>query len=252
MTRRRWRGRCVHCLRDGVELTKDHVFPSSWYPDTAPKVARWTVPACAPCNSSLGKLEQELLIRLALCMDQSPSTAGLAERGRRALDPACAHSDKDRRGRLAMRRKLHAELNAERELLQLPRDPNATAWKLSELEGIPIRWESMRDVVCKIVRGVQFRETGFYIEPPLKMAVMTGEMTNPSVLRADAVLAEFGQRVAIEPGIVVWRAPGDHPTEALFSVVIWSTWKYFVAVSFSVRDGMFLDNASHLVHPLHW
>ena len=210
------------------------------------------MPACSPCNASLGKLEQELLIRLALCMDQSPNTAGLAERGRRAIDPACAHCDKDRRGRLAMRRKLHAELNAERERLQLPRDPTATEWKLSDLGGIPIHWELMRDVVRKIVRGVQFRETGFYIEPPLKIAIMTGNMSNPAARGADATLARIGRRVAIEPGIVVRRAPCDHPTEALFSVVIWSTWKYFVAVSFNVREGMFSENASHVVHPLSW
>ena len=34
MARRPAVGKCIHCLRDGVEWNWDHVFPVGWYPET--------------------------------------------------------------------------------------------------------------------------------------------------------------------------------------------------------------------------
>ena len=48
-----------------TEATKDHVFPSSWYPDTtADDVQRWTA-----CNGHFGELEKKLLVFLAYCIN---------------------------------------------------------------------------------------------------------------------------------------------------------------------------------------
>ena len=69
--------RCVHCLEQiTTGQTKDHVFPSSWYPNTTPnKVQRWTVPSCSGCNGTFGELEKELFIRLAICIDPTKAEA---------------------------------------------------------------------------------------------------------------------------------------------------------------------------------
>jgi hypothetical protein len=72
-------GRCIHCREPLAKPTKDHVFPSSWYPDTTPKdVERWTAPSCGRCNEELGRLEKDLLLFFACCMDPTkPATKGL-------------------------------------------------------------------------------------------------------------------------------------------------------------------------------
>jgi 5-methylcytosine-specific restriction endonuclease McrA len=79
--------RCVHCLTLTDDLTADHVFPNSWYPDaTADTVQRWTVPSCGDCNRKLGELERDLVIRMALCVDpKSQSASGLAAKALRSL-----------------------------------------------------------------------------------------------------------------------------------------------------------------------
>src|SRR6266851_4649627 len=79
--------RCVHCLRVSEELTRDHAFPNSWYPDTTPKsVQRWTAPSCLRCNNELGRFEEDLLLRVVLCIDpRMPAVAGVAARALRSL-----------------------------------------------------------------------------------------------------------------------------------------------------------------------
>src|ERR1035437_6096748 len=68
MSKKSPKGGCVHCLRFTDDITRDHVFPDSWYPESTPAtVQRWTVPCCQPCNKELGVVESDLLVRLALC-----------------------------------------------------------------------------------------------------------------------------------------------------------------------------------------
>ena len=55
-------GRCIHCRETLVETTRDHVFPSSWYPETTPdEVQRWTAPSCERCNGHYGRMEVKRL-----------------------------------------------------------------------------------------------------------------------------------------------------------------------------------------------
>jgi len=59
-----------------VSRTWDHVFPRSWYPDNTPKdLEKWQVPACQPCNANYGKLENQLMILLGMCVDPSKAAA---------------------------------------------------------------------------------------------------------------------------------------------------------------------------------
>src|ERR1035441_7983823 len=80
-------GRCVHCLRLSQPVTYDHGLPASWYPDTTPvNVQRWTAPSCRKCNSELGSLERDLLIRVVLCIDpKKEAVSGLASKVLRSL-----------------------------------------------------------------------------------------------------------------------------------------------------------------------
>src|SRR5271169_2434899 len=107
------KGRCVHCLRLTDSVTADHVFPSSWYPDSTPEsVQRWTVPCCSDCNRELGKLERDLLIRLVLCVNpKSEAASGLASRTLRSLGlDAEKLSEREKAHRAKLRDKIRSEL----------------------------------------------------------------------------------------------------------------------------------------------
>lgn len=98
-------GRCCHCLNYCDRLSWDHVLPQSWYPDSTPRnVERWQMPACLKCNQKYGRIETELLLRLALGLDPTAEAAkGVVERVHRSFDPAKARNSSDQEARLRRR-----------------------------------------------------------------------------------------------------------------------------------------------------
>lgn len=82
-------GKCVHCLKEVEERNSDHVFPESWYPaSTPPDVEKWQIPSCIPCNSDYGKLEQDFLIKVGLCLDpHHPASASIVQKALRSVKP---------------------------------------------------------------------------------------------------------------------------------------------------------------------
>lgn len=135
-------GRCIHCLRVTDSITADHVFPSSWYPDTTPTtVQRWTAPSCPECNSELGKLEKDLLVRLILCVNpKSEAASGLASKALRSLGlDADWLSDRERSYRDRLRAKIRSELMQQTEVAGKPgKIPG-----LGPPEGEPVQWRSL-------------------------------------------------------------------------------------------------------------
>lgn len=94
-------GKCVHCLRDVPELTWDHIFPVSWYPETTPRnIAKWKAPSCAWCNKHYGVLEQDLLICLGLCVSPyDEKSKGIAQKALRSIDPRQTKNHRDAKAR---------------------------------------------------------------------------------------------------------------------------------------------------------
>src|ERR1700694_4986341 len=90
-------GRCVHCREFHADMTKDHVFPDSWYPESTPKtVQRWTVPSCGRCNRELGHVEKEVFVRLGLCVNpQKVAATGISKRVIRSLGIGAEDIDED-------------------------------------------------------------------------------------------------------------------------------------------------------------
>src|SRR5882724_9400591 len=112
MTRKEQVGRCVHCLKDHVELTSDHMFPKAWYPDATPQnLEKWQFPACVECNNRYSKIERDLLNRFALALDtKHPASVGLVDAALRAMDPNAGHNEKDAAAREARLKKVLAEI----------------------------------------------------------------------------------------------------------------------------------------------
>lgn len=70
-----------------VKKRKDHVFPDSWYPESTPaNVQRWTVPSCEACNGKFGAMEEEIFVRLELCIDpRRAAAAGISSKALRSF-----------------------------------------------------------------------------------------------------------------------------------------------------------------------
>lgn len=224
-------GKCVHCLKDDVQRTWDHVFPKGWYPDsTPPNLEKWQIPACLPCNQRYGKLEDDLFIRLAMCIDPTMAqAAGIAEKALRALDPRSAKNARDAAHRhkraLKFKRLLKpvAEVPQESIVPMFPRQPE---WPDARY-GITIPRASLQALAEKISRGIFFIEDEQYIEAPYEITHYAREAPQDLV----DMVEQHGTMYAREPGIAVTRAVADDDRiTAMFRIEIWGQFRMFSVV----------------------
>ena len=227
-------GKCVHCLKTFEHLTWDHVFPEAWYPATTkPNQYKWQVPSCQNCNKKYGALENDLLIRLSICLEPNDSAcAGIFEKGMRAIDPKYAKNEKDKRFRQAKREKILRELWVGEAIPQKHLYPNFGSYAhlpIQDQVSVPISADSVKRLAEKIVRGIFYIEDKLFIEPPysIESFVLNDKDAQP-VMKATQ---KFGSIYAREPGITVYRAviPEDQ-LSSLFAVEIWERFKVYATV----------------------
>lgn len=227
-------GKCVHCLKDPVERDWDHVFPESWYSDSSPENQyKWQVPSCVPCNSALGKIEDDLLRRIALCLDpHSPASSDLVLKALRAHTPSAGKNERDRNARAALRKRVL------KEALEAAAFPEEAVYP-----GIGDRWghpkeaqlpvlipaDSFHRFTEKIVRGIFYVADRKFIEPPF---VVESFALDPSVSGSiREIIDKFGITYAREPGVVVRRAvTTDDGMSSLFEIEFWGQFKRYAAV----------------------
>lgn len=231
-------GRCIHCRRKmekGSE-TSDHVFPSSWYPDsTSKKVQRWTAPSCAACNGEFGEKEKQILVRVALCIDPTkPEALGLVKRAYRALGISVTNVDADE---LKIRRALKQEvfrgaqiysgvpkLNIVPGLGPHPQVPHGPQYEIGISAG------DLMDVVKKIVRGFEYwLGDGRIIDAPFSVEVFT--LRDDDIPPTVTSLLEIFGRAELGPGVRVRRGAATDGSGAVFyEVVIWDTMKFLCSI----------------------
>jgi len=227
-------GKCVHCLKDDVRVTDDHVFPKSWYPEnTVASIEKWTVPACFQCNHEYGEIEQDLLIRLGLCIDPlSSSTISIVAKVLRSINPKYAKNETDARHRAAKRAKLLGEILKGNDFPSDSIYPN-----LGEKWGHPREQQhvvtfsnkSVRRIGEKIVRGIFYIEDRRFIEPTYIIEVQAAHDEHASDVAA--IIYQYGQVYTREPGIVVYRAvSADDTISSLFKIEIWQQFKMYASV----------------------
>lgn len=221
---------CVYCLRRFEKLTKDHVFPKSWYPDsTEVEVERWTVPACRECNNKYSHLEQELLIRMALCLNRNErASSGIPQRALDSMDPAKARDQRDGSARLSLRKQTLRNI--------IDVDPQSSKGLLPNFglnrgsitrpvaKGIKIPEDLLESLARKFVRGITYRlENNLLIDSRYVIDVIPVEEEHASECKA--ILDSVGASVKLGPGVEVQRAVGDWDTvRALFRIVLWNRW----------------------------
>ena len=104
-------GNCVHCHKFFNNLTWDHILPKSWYPVMDSNIEKWVIPSCLQCNRDLGKLEENLLSKLALCLDPNErNTFGIPQKVHRSINPLLGKDEIDKQYRKAKREKLRKEI----------------------------------------------------------------------------------------------------------------------------------------------
>lgn len=161
MAKRPSSGQCVHCLQFHDELTLDHVFPDAWYPDTTREnTEKWKVPSCGPCNSAHGKNEEELLIRLGLCIaPDEDHNMGIADKALRALAPAAGKSERDKAARASHRARIRNESKSgpsiPRQAIYPGFGPHAGVTE-EEQVAITISARGLEQLTEKVVRGITY------------------------------------------------------------------------------------------------
>jgi 5-methylcytosine-specific restriction endonuclease McrA len=222
---------CVHCLRLTDSVTADHIFPSSWYPDTTPAgVQRWTVPCCSKCNRELGKLERDLLVRLILCVNpKSEAASGLASKALRSLGiDAGGLSERETIHRRRFRDKIRSELMPQADLAGKPgRIPGLGPPEASESQwSIPIPWAGLAIVAEKIVRGCEYKLRGRFIEPPYGMRIFVSPSDFvPEPYASASQVFEFG------PGCSVRRLFAKEDSNVvLYWISVWNTLHFNVKI----------------------
>jgi hypothetical protein len=232
MAKRPRKGRCVHCLKDGVDLNSDHVFPQSWYPDSTPAdLEKWQIPSCVDCNDRYGRLERDLIGRLGLALDASnPASAGLADKALRAINPDAAKSEGDAAARDARAKKILREMYEGEELKGKEVVPGlGERWDrpLEEQLGISIPEHSLPAMTEKIVRGITFREDHAFIEADQKIDSFMVKDENAKDIKA--MLDRAGQEFKREPGLSVRRARSE--AGDLYEITFWNQFKLYATVS---------------------
>lgn len=214
--------------------TWDHVFPKAWYPDTtAPDIFKWQVPSCLPCNNEYGRLEQDLLLRLGLCIDpKAAETSGIVPKVLRSLDPRFAKNEKDRRARQAKRDDIVGKSMIGHRIPKTGIYPGLEErWGRppEQQRAITIKAKNVHRLVEKIVRGIFYLEDNRFLEPPYVVSFYA--IHDRDAAPFVTLLQQYGSIYAHEPGIVVRRAVAvEDKTSSVFSIDIWSTFKMFATV----------------------
>jgi hypothetical protein len=226
---------CVHCLKPLKKKTKDHVFPSSWYPETTPgNIQRWTVPSCAECNGKFGEMEKELFIRAAICVGPvKGDAAGLSKKAVESMGVGVSGlSPEEQAHREALKSKIVKEMEpyVPGAATLLPGLGPHAGFPEDQQKQIPIPEALVKGVAAKIVTGCEYKlGEERLIEKPYELSIHFAEEANISdVLK---VFDHFSTPVHLGPGFQVRRAVAhDEPKTVLYKIDIWGTWTIYASI----------------------
>ncbi len=228
-------GRCVHCLKEVEEREPDHVFPKSWYPDsTPPDLEKWQMPSCKLCNRDYGKLEEDFLSKVGLCLDpHDTASASIVQKALRSLKPAAARNPRDAQHRLGRGKRILAQALQGHQIPDHGVFPGlGDRWPEipGERTAILIPKKTFERITEKIVRGIFFVEDGIFIEPPYTIDCYA--LPEEGITPWTAALGRWGKVYAREPGIVVRRAVAhEDGVSSLFEITFWKQFKTYASVS---------------------
>jgi len=224
--------RCPYCIKEHPKnaMTKDHVIAKSWYPQQIAQ--RVTVRACEKCNHGFGKLEEDMLLKLGMCIDgNNPAAAGIVEKIMRSIDPAHGKNALDKKRRQHRREELKRGL-IEIENVQLK---STLPFSLPNLAkgartAITVSTKELNRVIEKWVRGFHFSMLGEFIEPEYEIAIH--HVSEDGAEQAFREIIQFATVLRHGPGVVVTQVTktegGDRYT--IYGFEIWGQFKAYASV----------------------
>jgi hypothetical protein len=226
-------GICVHCLKYFDLLTWDHVLPESWYPEGTGELQKWEIPCCESCNKELGKVEENLLIKLGLCLDPKElMSSGIPDKVLRSLNPEYGKNDRDQKYRKGKREKILREVKV---LSELPKQwifPNFEPLPNVEYEGYPsifIDQEEIKRFAEKITRGIAYIADKSHIDESynIELFVLDEQKATEFKNLVDSAGVLFDRR----PGMLVKRALVENDkVGGIYFIEIWGRFRIYVVV----------------------
>lgn len=233
------RGTCCQCAVEDVELTVEHVFPESWYPDDHPQSEMLKAPSCRPCNQRLGESEHRVQLALAMMLRPDPRTATMWARVLRSVDGSGARDERDRGAREKRGARFMAGVSI--------RDPGETKGALWTSRAHPVGnfvtesgirfraqltaevpWDDLEAVAIKLLRGCYFEQTGTALPASSNCWARAFDEDPGETWEAVQRLPGALRRGAFpfEYTLVI-----DHrkPAPAAATIVLWDAFRLFVA-----------------------
>ena len=227
-------GKCVHCLKDFEVLTWDHVLPESWYPEIMDGEEKWEVPSCESCNKRLGKIEQNLLIKLGLCLDPNDlNSLGIPDRVLRALNPSLGKNERDQKHRLAKREKMIKEVKVFKDLPQIGIFPNFGAQpniNYQEYPVVTLEEDEINQFAEKMVRGIAYISDNSFIDENyiIKPYILDEKKSIDLRKLVDSTAIIFDR----SPGLMVKQAlVGNNKVAGIYLIEIWGRFRIYAMVT---------------------
>ncbi len=231
---------CVHCLGYFNDLTEDHIFPESWYPDSTPQnVEKWTSPACFSCNNKLGKIEEETYKKLALSLSgNDTATSGVSEKVSRLYNPSLAKDERDKGRKESNIRNIIPDLMYTDEMpknIMKNCGPKVNDFG-KKLLLVHVPKELLDPFAEKLVRGLEFKFRNKLIDQSIKKIekiysiVGIENIASSEIQKLNNILNTNGIKIDRGPGFIVRYAIDIYDT-SLYHVIIWGKIEIWCSVS---------------------
>lgn len=193
--------RCPYCLKQvsAAETTIDHVIARSWFPAGTTNVAKWKIRCCRDCNNEKSVFEQDVLGRLAWCLDPSdPTLADIIKKARRSVDPRSATSARDAMHRFNKREALRRDVVD----IASKTEPGVLPYFVDNFDGgsrtgIAIPSGSLDELIKKWVRGIHMCEISEIIPVGYDVSVIhVGDQARPAAIADISKHAKIVQKRA--------------------------------------------------------
>lgn len=234
MTKKFKNTKCIYCLQESDNITTDHVFPRSWYPDTTPEnMEKPQAPCCLQCNQHFSKIEQNLLERLAFGLEPGEACSlGIPERAINALNPKRAKSKRDREVRNNKRRKLMEEFKPAHTVFKkhiMPGLDHQYGYPMESLSALPFSVENLKALGEKFIRGIYFVLKQRYIPTNYRIEICFAKKEHSDEL--ENLLKQYGAQYHSGPGLLIGIAmvPKDDMS-GLYKITIWGKMFFYAFV----------------------
>lgn len=239
MTKRFVNQYCIHCLKYFENLTRDHIFPESWYPDSTPQnEEKWVAPSCLNCNNKLGKIEEDAYKKLALSVSKDDiAMSGVPEKLARLYNPLTAKDERDKNRKISNIKKIIPDI------IRPDNIPiNAFMKNCGSKEGdtgksyaIYVPFQILNSFADKVIRGLEFKIRNKLIDSDIRKiecvysSVGIENIASTQIRELSNILNTNGIKVDRGPGFVVRHAV-EFDT-SLYHITIWGKIEIWGSVS---------------------